>query len=300
MILGAHVRRGGAGATGAVQECHRRGADCAQIFLSNPRAWSPPRHDRGEGVSFQAAWRDSGLGPLSVHAPYLVNTASANAELLAKSRDLLGATVDACNTVGADMLVVHAGSRGTRDLHDAIATAAGSFRQALERATRVRIVVELMAGTVGSVASTVAEAAFLLETVGDDRLGVCLDTCHLFAAGYALDTSEGTDALVAELIAHQLLTRVNLVHANDSAFGRGERRDRHAYLDAGRIGRAGWLALVASPLAAVPWITETAGDPDRQRADLEMLRRFAARPADALKENGARRHGSSSARPPSW
>lgn len=277
MILGAHVRRSGAG--GAVQECRRRGAECAQIFLSNPRAWRAPRHAPGDGERFQAAWRGAGLGPLSVHAPYLVNTASTNPDFLERSRELLATTIDACETFGADLLVVHAGSGGAGTHPDiALVTAAESFRQAVERARHVRIVVELMAGTAGSVASTVAEAARLLDAVGDDRLGVCLDTCHLFATGYALDAPDGVDDLVVELTAHGLLARTDLVHANDSAFGRGERRDRHAYLDSGRIGRAGWLALVTSPLASVPWITETAGDLDRQRTDLSMLRELATAP----------------------
>ena len=281
MILGAHVRR--RGVSGAVGECRRRGAESGQIFLSNPRAWTPPRLDRESGSRFRSEWRRAGLGPMSVHVPYLVNVASPNPEFLRKSRALLRATVEASELIDADLLVVHAGAGGSgigRETGDALSAAAVSLRGAVGTATTVRVIVELMAGTSGSIASTVREAARLLDAVGEDRLGVCLDTCHLFAAGYALDSSEGVDEVVGELIEHGVLDRVLLVHANDSVYGRGERRDRHAYLDEGLIGRAGWRALVASPLARVPWITETAGDPDRQRADLDMLRGLATATTD--------------------
>jgi deoxyribonuclease-4 len=276
VILGAHVRRGGA--VSAVAECRLRGADCGQIFLSNPRAWSSPRHDAESVDEFRTAWREAGLGPLSVHAPYLVNVASPNPEFLQRSRALLRATLEASETFHADLLVIHAGAGGSgtgREAGAALDRAAVSLRSAVVNATTVRVLVELMAGTSGSVASTVSEAERLLDAVGDDRLGFCLDTCHLFAAGYALDTSEGVEELVGEIVEHGLLDRIWLVHANDSVYGRGGGRDRHAYLDAGLIGRAGWRALVASPLARVPWITETAGDPGRQRADLDLLRGLA-------------------------
>jgi deoxyribonuclease-4 len=142
-------------------------------------------------------------------------------------------------------------------------------------AARTRVAVELMAATSGAVASTITEARALLDAAGDERVGLCLDTCHLFAAGYALDDPEGVEGLVSELARAGLIGRVCLIHANDSAFGRGEHRDRHEYLDAGRIGHAGWRALVRSPLAAVPWVTETGGDVERQRSDLAMLRALA-------------------------
>jgi deoxyribonuclease-4 len=103
---------------------------------------------------------------------------------------------------------------------------------------------------------------------------VCLDTCHLFATGYGLDTPAGVDSLLEELRASGVLPRVALLHANDSTFGRGERRDRHADVGDGPLH---WAALTASPLAGVPWILETAGDEARQRRDIALLRGLGER-----------------------
>jgi deoxyribonuclease-4 len=127
------------------------------------------------------------------------------------------------------------------------------------------------------VASTIAEAARLLEAAGEDALRLCLDTCHLFAAGYALDTPEGIDELFAELASEDLTDRVALIHANDSMFPCGERRDRHENIGDGFIGPDGWRALVGRPeLADLAFILETPGDAERQARDIALLRSLAS------------------------
>jgi deoxyribonuclease-4 len=273
VILGAHVRRRGVGLHGVVHECAARGADCAQVFLSNPRAWAPPALTEEEAATYRATWRASGLGPLGAHAPYPVNIASHDAATRRKSLRLLEATVRTAGAVGAGVVVVHSGSRGPASAALGRRRAAEVLREVVGAAPPgVSVAVELMAGTSGGVASTVEEAASLLEAVGEDRLRVCLDTCHLFATGYALDTAEGAGALVEELSAAGLLPRVALVHVNDSGSGRGEHRDRHADV---RDGPLHWAALATSPLADLPWILETPGDEARQRADLAYLRSLA-------------------------
>ncbi|MGZ4149186.1 MAG: TIM barrel protein, partial [Actinomycetota bacterium] len=112
MILGAHVRRRGVGLHGVVHECAARGADCAQVFLSNPRAWAPPSLTDEQAAAYRATWGAGGLAPLSVHAPYPVNIASNDATIRRKSLRLLEATVHTAGAVGADVVVVHSGSRG--------------------------------------------------------------------------------------------------------------------------------------------------------------------------------------------
>jgi deoxyribonuclease-4 len=113
--------------------------------------------------------------------------------------------------------------------------------------------------------------------VDDDRLGVCLDTAHLFAAGVPLDVADGVEELTEELRGRALDTRLALVHANDSVFERGARRDRHADIGDGLIGEEGWRTLVNDPmLGSVPWMLETPGDADRQRTDIAHLRRLVA------------------------
>ena len=277
MRFGAHVRRGSEATRGVVKECHDRGADCAQIFVSNPRAWAGPTIRDDQAEAFREAWRTSGLGPLAAHAPYLVNIASPNPAFLERSRQLASATALTCDRMGVDLLVLHSGAGGTEGgLEEARDRAAATLRRTAGDAERVRILVELMADTAGAVASTIPEAAALLEVAGDDRVGLCLDTCHLFAAGYDLHTTEGVDGLFAELAAHGLTDRVGLVHANDSMFPRGERRDRHENIGDGHIGVEGWRELLARPEAA-DWafVLETPGDAERHAADIARLRALA-------------------------
>jgi len=212
------------------------------------------------------------------HLSYVGNVASWDPTTLGRTRELLRETVHACDTLGVDLLVVHAGAAGPQGRGAALRTAAETFRLAVHQAEEVRLLVELMAGTSGAVASLPHEAEELLAEVGDDQLGLCLDTAHLFAAGVALHDPAGVAALSDELRGRALAPRLALVHANDSVFERGARRDRHADIGDGLIGTDGWRALVNDPLiGSVPWMLETPGDVDRQRADIALLRSLRER-----------------------
>jgi deoxyribonuclease IV len=277
VILGAHVRRRQSGIEGAIEEAGLRGADCLQIFVSNPRAWAAPRYDGPQIERFRDALAASGLRPCVAHLSYVGNVASWDATTLRRTRELLVGTVHACDRLGVDLLVVHAGAGGPQDRETALGAAAESFRLAVVEADRTRVLVELMAGTSGAVASIPSEAEELCTTVDDERLGICLDIAHLFAAGVPLDVADGVHGLSEELRARALDRRLALVHANDSVFERGARRDRHADIGDGKIGEEGWRALVHDPvLGSVPWMLETPGDADRQRTDIAHLRRLAA------------------------
>ena len=214
MRIGAHVPARG-GLLSAIEAADRCGAEAVQIFISNPQGWAGPRISRQAAQEFRAAWRDSGLGPLFVHAPYLVNIASPNAEFLVRSVELARASVATCSAIGAAGFVVHAGSGGETEHHEAFERAVATLR-AVTAEGDMRVLVELTAGTVGSVAATFPEAAALFEAVGDERLALCADTCHLFAAGYALDDEPGVDACFEELRATGLADRLLLIHANDA------------------------------------------------------------------------------------
>ena len=159
-----------------------------------------------------------------------------------------------------------------------------------------------MAGTSGAVASTIAEAAALLEAADVDDVDLCLDTCHLFAAGYALDTAEGVETVFAELKTEGITDRVALIHANDSLYPRDERRDRHENIGDGFIGPDGWRAIIARPeIADLALILETPGEAERQarghRLPALAGRRLGRVGGASAPERG---HGSSSARGPSW
>jgi deoxyribonuclease-4 len=274
--IGAHLRT--RREVGAVIETARSfGADAAQLFISSPRAWAGPVVSEEEGETFRSRWSESGLGPLFVHAPYLVNIASPNPEFVEKSRELLARTIRGCEVIGADGFVVHAGSGGPGERSEALERAAGILGELVPQAETTSVVVELMAGTAGAVASRFAEAAELFGRVGDERLRLCTDTCHLFAAGYDLSTPEGVTSAFDELRAEGLLDRLMLVHANDSEFPMGEHRDRHTNIGNGHIGVEGFHAILADPAVqgASAVLVETPGDVEAHRRDIGTLRELA-------------------------
>lgn len=276
MILGAHVRRRQTGIEGAIEEARLRDADCVQIWVSNPRAWAGPRYDETAVERFRTAFAASGLQLCVAHLSYIGNVAAGNPEVLRRTRELLLETVRACDALGVAHLVVHTGAGGPQPRDVALRAAAESYRLAVDAAQQVRVVAELMAGTTGAVASLPAEAEELFAAVDDDRLGLVVDTCHAFAAGVPIDEPEGVAAFGDELRTGGLASRLALVHANDSAFGRGEHRDRHTNIRDGQIGEPGWRALALDGLlSSVPWILETPGDAERQRADIAYLRGLA-------------------------
>ncbi len=275
MRIGAHLRTPG-GLSTAIDTARNVGAECAQLFVSNPRAWSGPRQETAE--RFGAEWRAGGIGPLFVHAPYLVNIASPNPEFLRKSLDLCAQSVRACGVLEAGGFVVHAGAGGPGEPEEAVERAAAILQAVLaETPDETRLLVELMAATSGAVASTVEEAARLFEAVDNPRLGLVLDTCHLFAAGYALDDPEGVDGLFADLIASGLASRLALIHLNDAKFERGSRRDRHEVVGEGMIGPRGFAALLHRPeVQDLSLVVETPAAGEARRAELERIRSLAA------------------------
>ena len=273
MRLGAHLRTPG-GLRTAIETARAIGAETVQLFLSNPRAWAGPRIETAE--RFGAEWREAGVGPLYVHAPYLVNIASPNTEFHGKSLELVARSVAACEVAGAAGFVVHAGAGGTGEPAAARERAALVLRSALKLAQATRLLVELMAGTMGAVASTLREARALFDAVGDERLGLCLDTCHLFAAGYGLDDAEGVAACFEELHDLGLVERLSLVHANDAKHPRGSHRDRHERIGEGLIGVEGFGEILHRPeLRDLDVVLETPADLEQRARELATLRRLA-------------------------
>lgn len=295
MLIGAHVSGRGRGLPGMLDAARALGAEAVQAFGSNPRGWAPPVvPDPAAAGDLRAAWRAGGGPPLFLHSPYPVNVASPSAEFRRRSAALVRATLGLGEALGARGVVVHAGSGGPdADRDEAVRRAARTLLPVAGTARGARPLVELTAGTAGSVAATLPEARALFDACGGDpRLALCLDTCHLFAAGYALDTHEGAARLAGELAELGLDDRLGLVHANDARGGRGSHLDRHANIGEGGIGLAGFRALLAQPaLRRVPWVIETPGTDEVRARDVATLRALAAG------EGGAQ--GSSSAPGPS-
>ncbi len=277
VIVGSHIRTRG-GLPSVVTGAEAIGAEAVQFFASNPRMWRPPAIAEDAAGAFREDCRRAGIGSAYLHAPYLVNIASPNPEFHRRSVELSRASLAAAEALGARGLVVHAGAGGPGEPAEALARAAAALEKIAALGTHAHVSVELMAGSRGAVASTVDEAVRLFEAVPNhERLRLCLDTCHLFAAGYALDEPDGVGECFAELQRSGLASRLVLIHANDAAFARGSRRDRHANVGQGEIGRVGFGAILRRPeVRGCTVVCETPGDEEAHRRDIATLKDLAA------------------------
>jgi deoxyribonuclease-4 len=275
--IGAHVSVAG-GLHQAVGNARAVGCESLQVFVSNARGWAPPPVDPGGDQRFRAALAEAGLGPLFVHAPYLVNFASASPVTRARSREVVAATLAKAAAIGAAGVVVHAGAALASGRAAGLATTREALlplADGLAGRDGPDLVLELTAGTRGALAARFEEMAELLAACDHHRrLKVCMDTCHAQAAGYDLSDPIGAIKALDELFA-TLGDRVVLVHANDSRDPPGAGRDRHCPIGTGTIGDQGFAAILAYPgLASLPVITETTGDPVQMAADLARLHRL--------------------------
>jgi deoxyribonuclease IV len=285
--IGAHVSVAG-GLGRAPGNARAVGCESLQVFVSNARGWAPPPVDPAGDQRFRAELAAAGLGPLFVHAPYLVNFASVSPVTRERSREVVAATLAKAAAIGAAGVVVHAGAAlasgraaGLASTREALLPLADAVAAPGALAATPDLVLELTAGTRGSLAARFEEMAELLAACDHHpRLRVCMDTCHAQAAGYDLGDPAGATKALDELFT-TLGDRVVLVHANDSRDPVGAGRDRHCPIGTGTIGDRGFAAILAHPgLAALPVITETTGDPAQMATDVTRLKRLrpASRP----------------------
>jgi deoxyribonuclease-4 len=275
--LGAHVSVAG-GLALAFERGRAIGCEALQIFVKNPSQWRVKPLGDGETAAFRGGWAEAGRPPLLAHAAYLINLAATDPAILARSRSALVDEAGRCAELGVRALVVHPGAHlGAGEAAGLEAVAASLDAVAGELAgSKTRILLELTAGQ-GSVLGSRLEqlAEIRARAASPERLAICLDTCHAFAAGYEMGTETGVEEFLAEVERTVGLALVEGVHLNDSATERGSRRDRHANIGEGRIGLAGFRRLLAEPrLAAVPMVLETPiGDDEAGHArDLALLR----------------------------
>ena len=273
MLIGAHVRAG-KGLVPALEHGADIGADAVQIFTQSPRMWKPSQY----GDEVLAAYRDAQAEHPSVeatfcHATYLINLASPDPELAAKSRGCLTANLATADGMGAQGLVLHIGSHRGSGFETALPAVAGALVGSLDEVDAdvegCPILLENAAGAGDTVGRSFEELADVLEaTGGDERLGVCLDTQHLWASGIPFDTVDDADALVRLIDDTVGLARLRCLHLNDSKVDFGANRDRHENLGAGTIGADGLAALLGHPaLQGIPAILEVPGEGDGPRTE---------------------------------
>jgi deoxyribonuclease-4 len=249
ILIGAH-----SGGVKPITEAAERNGDLIQFFLGDPQGWKkpPPRDDAAE-------LREAGF-PIYIHAPYLINVASANNRIRIPSRKNLQAAADAAGEIGAAGLVVHGGH--VTDDED-VAEGFSRWRKALDSVeSSVPILIENTAGGGNAMARDVETIARLWEHIGDTGVGFVLDTCHAWAGGQDLET------LVDRVVA--ATGRIDLVHCNDSRDAFDSRRDRHANLGKGEIPVELLIEVVRS--AGAPVVVETPGEALEQGADIALLR----------------------------
>jgi deoxyribonuclease-4 len=271
MLIGAHVSPAG-GVAKAVERGVDRGCHAIQIFNQNPRAWKPREYPADEIEAFHAAMDASEVDALLIHAVYLLNCASDDPEIRDKTLTSLVASLRAGAELGAAGVVLHPGSAKTGEVGPAIQRAGAVIREALAESERCPLHLENTAGTGGTLGRSFAELHALIDAAGgDERLGICLDSCHLLASGYEVRTREGLDATLAECDAEVGLDRLHSLHFNDSQTPLGSNRDRHANVGEGEIGEDGCAVFLSDPrFEDLPCVLETPG-PNKEGPTAEEI-----------------------------
>jgi deoxyribonuclease IV len=261
MLIGAHVSPAG-GLPNAIERGLERDCRAIQIFNQSPRMWRPTVFRAEDVEAFREAMADSQIDAVLIHAVYLLNCASDDPDIRAKSLASLTHSLRVGHDIGASGVVLHPGSAKTGDPAAAVARAGETIREALVESEGCPLHLENTAGAGGTLGRSIDELASLLDAAGaSERLGLCLDSCHLFASGYDIRSHAGMDALTQEIDEKVGLERIGSLHLNDSQTPLGSNRDRHANIGAGELGESGCAAFLSAPaLQDLPCVLETPGE----------------------------------------
>jgi deoxyribonuclease IV len=272
MLVGAHVSTSG-GLAKAVERGVERECDAIQVFNQSPRMWRPTAYGEDDFAAFREAIEASRVQAVLIHAVYLLNCASEDAELCAKSKTSLVHSLRVGAGIGAAGVVLHPGSALKGEVGPAIERAGRVIAAALAETERTPLHLENTAGTGGTLGRSFEELAALIEAAGgDERLGVCLDSCHLFASGYDVRTPESLSAVLDDFDRVVGIERLHSLHYNDSAVGLGSNRDRHADPAQGELGVEGTATFLSEPrFDGLPMAMENPGA-DKKGTSLEDVR----------------------------
>jgi deoxyribonuclease-4 len=272
----------------ALERGHRLGCGAVQIFVKNQRQWAARPLEAEEVRRFAAARRATGIRQVFAHGSYLVNLAAGADALWRQAVDAFTDELERAEALGLRSVVVHPGSHGGRGTEAGLARVTAALDEVTRRTAgyRVPIALENTAGGGHCLGRTFAELGQLIgRAARPERLGVCIDTCHLFAAGHDIRGAAGWDRAMAECAEHVGLGRVLAFHLNDSRGGLGSGLDRHEHIGRGGLGLAPFRRLLRDPrFARVPKVLETPKEPEpaADRRNLAVLRRLVAgRPAAA-------------------
>ena len=293
MLIGAHVSQAG-GLTNAVARGVERGCTAIQIFNQSPRMWRPTNYTEDDFAAFREAIDDSPIEAVLIHAVYLLNTATTDRAMRAKTRASLIQSLRVGDGIRARGVVLHAGSAKQGNVSKAITRAGKLVREALSETDHCPLHFEDTAGAGGTLGRSFEELAGLIDAAGGDaRIGLCLDSCHLLASGYDVRTADGLSEILDECDRVVGLDRLGSLHVNDSLAALGSNRDRHAILGDGELGPRGCGVFLSEPrFESLPCVLETGTEDGGVSADdVARARKYrkngkaarsrAARPASA-------------------
>ena len=272
MLFGAHC-------SGGIKKALDRGAeldvDALQLFVQSPRAWRFPDHDPKDLEAFRDRRVELGVGAVLVHALYLVNLASPKDEFYEKSLVTMNSTMDAASAIGAEGVIFHVGSHLGAGLEAGLERAVPAMKEILEHSTDTTwLLMENSAGAGGTLGRSLDELVALFEACGrHERLGVCLDSCHLWVSGYDVTDRKALDALVGELDSRIGVDRLRALHVNDAQAPLGSNLDRHANMLEGVMGEGLGTFLAHPAFQELPAVMEVPG-PDGHGPDAAEMSRL--------------------------
>jgi deoxyribonuclease-4 len=271
MLIGAHVSTGG-GLPNAIERGKERGCESIQIFHQSPRMWRPTKYGEADFAAFREAMDASPVEAVIIHAVYLINCATKDKELRKKSLTSLTHALSIGDGIGARGVVLHPGSQKTDPLKPSLKRASKVIAAALKETDSCPLLIEQTAGHKGLLARDFDQTAELIELAGGGgRLGLCLDSCHLFVQGYDITDEAHLGAVLDEADAKVGLDRLGAVHVNDAAAPLGSCRDRHANIGKGKMGKRGLSAFLSEPrFEGLPATLETPGPEKKGSSKAEV------------------------------
>jgi deoxyribonuclease IV len=286
MLIGAHVSTGG-GLPTAIERGVERGCESIQIFHQSPRMWRPTKYGEADFAAFREAMDASPVEAVIIHAVYLINCATKDKELRRKSLTSLTHALRIGDGIGAKGVVLHPGSQKTDPLKPSLKRASKVIAAALEETDSCPLLIEQTAGHKGLLARDFDQTAELIELAGSGpRLGLCLDSCHLFVQGYDITDEAHLGAVLDEADAKVGIDRLGAVHVNDAAVPLGACLDRHANIGKGEMGKRGLSAFLSEPrFEGLPATLETPGPEKKGSSKAEVT--YAKR----LRREGLKRRG---------
>jgi deoxyribonuclease-4 len=298
--VGAHVSVAG-GIHTAIDRADAIAAESVQVFTQSPRTWRPTNHDPDNFERFKERRAEAGIGGVLCHALYLLNLASPKDDFYEKSVAALANTVDVGCAIEADGIVFHIGSHLGAGLDEGLDRVEAALRVVLERCSETTwLLMENSAGTGGTIGRSVDELALVYDRLDrHPRLGVCLDSCHLYASGVDVTDEAALDGTLDELDRKIGLDRLRALHVNDSAAPLGSNRDRHANILEGLLGKKLGVFLGNPRLQGLPAVLEVNGK-DGHGPDADEIKKTKRLHASAVRvmrsASPARKRGSSARR----